>query len=514
MKRSKLYVVAALLLLAAIGFSCQLENEFHNPTDAHHHGEQRIQTLTGAAAQNIRQKLLSTLNRKGSTIQLFDITEAAARTSSGSIDFSSILAVIDSIGVKNYTFKVVNHPLDNARTFHNLILTDKAGELEVTLMKYEMNEEFAAQFNANLKPFQEFKGEVTASDLSTIETPCEEVSVTIGDQPTPPESGGGIQLPDPGNGNGSTYPAAGDPSGGGGDNGCITGVSISYQCSCGRSYPNWDDYSSSFCGNGTYPGYTYSIVITYTISPSCRMADDPCNPAGIIGILPPKKNPFDCLTAAKLQEIFPNASAETIATFYNQLKQYGSKFGIDSEKKLAHFLAQVKGETGGIALLDSQENLNYTTAASLVRTWPTKFSTSNPNLTPPYNYINNPQLLANFVYCCRMGNGDQNSGDGWLYRGRGIFQLTFKNNYTNYLNYLAANNITVPYTHPNDLTDPNQLHAVLSGLWYFKTKILDTLDVENAEVNAVTNRVNSFVNANNRQIRMNTFNLSILKLNC
>lgn len=513
MKRSKLYVLATMLILAVIGFSCQLDDET-TTTDTHHHGEQRIHTLTGEAAKNVSLKLISFLNTKGSNLQIFDITETSARTDGGEIDFSSILEVIDSIGVKNYTFKINNHPLDNYKTFHNLVLTEKAGEMEVTLMKYMMTEEFAAQFNANLKTIQEFKGEVSSSGLAQIGDPCEEIIISIEDEPTPPENGGGMESPSPGDGNGGEYPIAGDPSGGGGDSACITEVNISYQCSCGRSYGSWGEYSSSFCGNGTYPGYTYSIVITYTLSPACRMADDPCNPSGNVGVIPPKKNPFDCLTESKLQEIFPNASQGTIATFYNQLKQYGPKFGIDSDKKLAHFLAQVKGETGGVNILNSTENLNYTTAANLVLTWPTKFSTSNPNLTSPYPYINNPQSLANFVYCCKMGNGDQSSGDGWLYRGRGMFQLTFKDNYTNYVNYLTANNINVPYSHPNDVSNPDLPHAVLSGLWYFKTRILNYVDVDNADVNTITNKVNSFVNNNNRQVRINTFNLTLNKLNC
>ncbi len=198
----------------------------------------------------------------------------------------------------------------------------------------------------------------------------------------------------------------------------------------------------------------------------------------------------------------------------SQIPETAAKFKIDTPLKLAHFLAQVMGETGGTNILNAQENLNYTTAQKLIETWPKKFSTTDPNLTLPYNYINNPQLLANLVYCCKMGNGDKNSGEGWLYRGRGTFQLTFKDNYNSYLNYLTTHNINIPYTHPDNLSDPNQLHALLSGLWYFKTRIIDAIDIENASSNAVTNKVNKYVSDNSRQIRQNKFNQTLSKLNC
>src|SRR5262245_22263360 len=87
-------------------------------------------------------------------------------------------------------------------------------------------------------------------------------------------------------------------------------------------------------------------------------------------------------------------------------------FGIDTPRKVAHFLSQVGSESGGFAI--AIENMSYT-AARLMKVWPKRFKT----LEKAKQYEKNPQKLANFVYANRMGNGDTASGDGFRYRGRG-----------------------------------------------------------------------------------------------
>ena len=97
--------------------------------------------------------------------------------------------------------------------------------------------------------------------------------------------------------------------------------------------------------------------------------------------------------------------------------------GIVSELRLAHFLAQTATETQGYKYL--VENLNYT-AAGLMAVWPNTFPTGKSTK----GYVNNPEALALKVYSNRMGNGPPASGDGWDFRGRGLIQLTGRNNYT------------------------------------------------------------------------------------
>lgn len=89
--------------------------------------------------------------------------------------------------------------------------------------------------------------------------------------------------------------------------------------------------------------------------------------------------------------------------------------------QLAYILATVFHETGG-KMQPVVENLNYTTAAQIKRTWPSRFTVESAQ-----PYVRQPQRLANKVYGGRMGNNNQN--DGWLYRGRGLPQITGKDNY-------------------------------------------------------------------------------------
>lgn len=91
-------------------------------------------------------------------------------------------------------------------------------------------------------------------------------------------------------------------------------------------------------------------------------------------------------------------------------------------KHLAYILATTHHETGG-KFQPVEENLNYTSAARIRAVWPTRF----PTTAGAEPYTRNPQHLANFVYGGRMGNNA--TGDGWKYRGRGYVQITGKSNY-------------------------------------------------------------------------------------
>lgn len=98
------------------------------------------------------------------------------------------------------------------------------------------------------------------------------------------------------------------------------------------------------------------------------------------------------------------------------------KYDVDSPQRIAAFIAQCSHESGHFEKL--VENLNYG-AKGLVMTWPKRFTTSEL----ANKYERQPEAIANFVYANRLGNGDESSGDGWKYRGRGIIQLTGKYNY-------------------------------------------------------------------------------------
>ena len=108
------------------------------------------------------------------------------------------------------------------------------------------------------------------------------------------------------------------------------------------------------------------------------------------------------------------------------------KYDIDSPQRIAAFIAQCSHESGHFEKL--VENLNYG-AKGLVMTWPKRFTT--PELAN--KYARQPEMIANFVYANRLGNGDESSGDGWKYRGRGLIQLTGKYNYQSFANSIEMN---------------------------------------------------------------------------
>ena len=109
--------------------------------------------------------------------------------------------------------------------------------------------------------------------------------------------------------------------------------------------------------------------------------------------------------------------------WYEALEQLLPDYGIDTPLRVAHFIAQCAHESGNFVFI--KENLNYK-AASLRKVFPKYFPTDEMAA----QYANKPERIANRVYANRMGNGDEASGDGYRYCGRGLIQLTGKDNYT------------------------------------------------------------------------------------
>lgn len=126
------------------------------------------------------------------------------------------------------------------------------------------------------------------------------------------------------------------------------------------------------------------------------------------------------ITAAALRTIAPGAAPEIVAGIVDN-QALLARYGIDTPRRVQHFLAQCACETTGFTRLE--ENLYYTTAARLRAVWPSRFK-SDAAAAP---YLRNPQKLANYVYGGRLGNTGPN--DGWLYRGSGCKQTTGKTNF-------------------------------------------------------------------------------------
>lgn len=149
--------------------------------------------------------------------------------------------------------------------------------------------------------------------------------------------------------------------------------------------------------------------------------------------------------------------------------------GIVTPRRIAMFLGQCAEESGGFRVL--QEDLIYT-ASRLCQVWPDRF----PTLARAQPYACNPTALGNLVYANRMGNGDEASGDGYRFRGRGLIQLTGRDMVTRFLGSQPDK------THgPEWLATP--AGAAASACWFWSTRQLNPL-ADAWDVVSVTSRIN------------------------
>lgn len=146
-------------------------------------------------------------------------------------------------------------------------------------------------------------------------------------------------------------------------------------------------------------------------------------------------------------------------------------------RRKAAFIAQAMLESARFTRME--ENLFYTTPARIAAVWPSRFK--NPTDATPY--ARDPKKLANKVYAERNGNGDEDSGDGWRYRGRGIFQLTGRSNYAKASNGLGRNYLAAPETValPTD--------ACLTAAWYWRSNGCNEA-VDAGNFDATTRKIN------------------------
>jgi putative chitinase len=153
-----------------------------------------------------------------------------------------------------------------------------------------------------------------------------------------------------------------------------------------------------------------------------------------------------------------------------------SDFGITSPEQVAIFCAQVGHESLDMTTL--KENLNYS-ADGLMRTFPKYFRDVNPN-----DYARQPEKIANRVYANRMGNGNEELGDGWRYRGSGPLMLTgYDNFYQCSLDLYGDATILVD---DPDLVREDPDVGLKTALWFWKKNNL----VNNLSIESVSRRVN------------------------
>ena len=165
-----------------------------------------------------------------------------------------------------------------------------------------------------------------------------------------------------------------------------------------------------------------------------------------------------------------------IDNWYHALSEILPEYEINTKPRVAAFLAQCAHESGGFKFL--KENLNYK-AASLRKVFPKYF----PDDATAAAYANKPQMIANRVYANRMGNGDEESGDGWQFCGRGLIQLTGKNNYT----FFAAS-LGIPLDEASEYLETFE-GAIQSGCFFWEQNKLNQW-ADAGDILTLTKRIN------------------------
>lgn len=164
-----------------------------------------------------------------------------------------------------------------------------------------------------------------------------------------------------------------------------------------------------------------------------------------------------------------------------------AEFAINTPARMAAFIAQVGHESTGFSRLS--ENLYYSDAERIARIFKTGFDNNKNGVIDPAEiefargYTRNPEKLANRAYAGRGGNGDEASGDGWRYRGRGLIQVTLRDNYYHCGKALGLDLIS----------DPDLLlelaAAARSAAWYWKSNGCNEL-ADKGDFLGVTRRIN------------------------
>lgn len=191
------------------------------------------------------------------------------------------------------------------------------------------------------------------------------------------------------------------------------------------------------------------------------------------------------LTSEILRKIYP--LSKNINRYLGALNMSMQECGIDTVDRARAFLAQVGHESSQLNTIE--ENLNYS-AQGLRKFFPKYFPTQKEALA----FARNPEGIANRVYANRMGNGGEESGDGWAFRGRGLIQITGRDNYAS-MSSLMGKDLTI---WPDALLLP--LDACRSAALWWKANGLNALadkhsgSGERKTFEAITKRVNGGLN--------------------
>jgi putative chitinase len=158
------------------------------------------------------------------------------------------------------------------------------------------------------------------------------------------------------------------------------------------------------------------------------------------------------------------------------LEEVFHRYEINTPERQAAFIGQCAHESMNFTRLE--ENMNYS-AEGLMKTWPSRF----PTLESAKPYHRNLEKIANKVYAGRMGNGPEETGEGWLYHGRGLIQLTGKDNYT-----LAGDALNMDFIHSPDYVLVPKYAALTAG-WFWNKRNLNK-EADAKDFTGMTKKIN------------------------
>lgn len=195
---------------------------------------------------------------------------------------------------------------------------------------------------------------------------------------------------------------------------------------------------------------------------------------------------FD-FTLDMLASCIPNNSIEQ---WYEPICDILPQYEIVSVYRVAAWLAQMGHESGDLREL--QENLNYS-AKGLRGVFGKYFPTDDLAM----QYQRRPEMIANRVYGGRMGNGPESTGDGWKFHGRGLIQITGKDNYTRCSHALYGDDRLLQ--EPDLICDVDG--AIRSACWYWNSRNLNDLaDIQ--DIKEITRRINGgYIGLDDRESR-------------
>lgn len=177
----------------------------------------------------------------------------------------------------------------------------------------------------------------------------------------------------------------------------------------------------------------------------------------------------------------------TAARYAGPITKACLQYAINTPKRLAAFVAQIAHESGNFSI--TEENLNYS-AAGLRLIWPNRFSAAEAA-----EYAHKPEQIGDRAYGGRMGNGPEGTGDGFRYRGRGLLQLTGKDDYRDCGAALCLDLLE----HPEILNEPEA--AALAAAWEWSRSNLNPL-ADKMQFEAITLRINGGLNGQAARARL------------